>query len=205
MTAGTIIQIVIIVVILLAAAARIVDWRGLAVKWVGNNPVKAQIYIKAGHDIRSIPGVRTKMTSKAQTYRYTDVDKQVYTIVVAGDKADQPYPYEYIRGRRVIGISDGHVVASPLGFMTNAERVKYEMGLTEFSQLAEGINVVTAMRTVKKSKTPSWLTWLIIAVVVVGAYFLYSNYIAVDNVPAGPDQTEQAGQGEIPIDKLNGG
>lgn len=198
MEPSVIAMIITLVLVVVGAVWRLIDWRSMAVKWVGNDPRKGQIYIKAGHDVRTVEGVRTKMFAKTQTYRYIDTDKQAYTIVIPGDKSPQPYPYDYIRGRRIIGMQDGHVVASPLGFMTDDECQKYNEGLTDLSLLSEGVNTYNAMKSVKQSHTPSWITWVVIIAVVVGAYFVYRNYFADEPIPESPTQQ----QGEIPPDLL---
>lgn len=181
----------IIIFLLILAGIRLIDWRGWAVKWVGNNPAKGQIYIRAGRDRHTVEGKRGYVSALAQVYRYKD-GKEINVVIVPGPIPGPEYPYEFIRGRRIIEVEDGQLVATPLSTLSDAERKKYAESVTEISALTEGSSVVAALKTVKRQGQPKWLTWVIIGVVVVAAYLYYTNYmqgsepVVQPSIPAQP-------------------
>lgn len=207
-------MIAIIVILLLGAVARSINWRDLAVKWVGNNPARAQVYIKAGGDIYTVQGKRTHIEPKGQTYAFEDKDGKK-TVVLPGPGTKRTplveYPYLYIRGRRVVGIEDGQLVASPLGFMALEDKRKYAEGLTEVSAIIEGQTFVQAVRSIKRSKAGGISTWLLVGVVVLAAgFYWYMNYGPgaedVSPVPAVPEQQLPPDmQDSVPLSWDNGG
>lgn len=181
----------IIIALLILAITRSIDWKGWAVKWVGNNPIRAQVYIRAGRDRHTVEGKRGYISPLAQVYRYKD-GKEINVVIVPGPIPGPEYPYEFIRGRRVIEVEDGQLVATPLSSLTESERKKYAESVTDISALTEGSSVVAALKTVKRQGQPKWLTWVIIGVVVVAAYLYYTNYmqdsepVTQPSIPAQP-------------------
>lgn len=190
----------IIIVLLFLAIIRNIDWKGRALKWVGNNPAKGQIYIRAGRDRHTVEGVRKYISPLAQVYHYTE-GKEKTIVIVPGPTPGPEYPYEFIRGRRFIEVEDGQLVATPLSTLSAVERTKYAESVTDISALTEGNAVVNALKSVKRQGSPKWITWIVIAVIVVGVLMFYNNYIKVDDIPVTPG-TEQ--QGQIPPEVLQG-
>lgn len=193
-------SVVTITVLVIALVVSHVDWRKMATRWVGNNPSRAQIYIKAGDTVRTLEGERIYQGYEGQTYAYK-LDK-IYQVV--GLKRN--YPYNYIRGRRIIGLEDGVVVASPLGYMDNEELSKYHEGLTDLSALYQGKVMVEVMQSVKASKAISWIMVIIIgAVVIVGAYFFLqkSGIIPGPVAPVAEQQTTEIPGPVLPKDKVS--
>lgn len=192
----------IIIALLILAIARQIDWKKWAIKWVGNDPKKGQVYIRAGRDRHTVEGVRGYVSPLAQVYRYTD-GKEKNIVIVPGPVPGPEYPYEYIRGRRFIEVDDGQLVATALSSLSDAEKKKYAESVTDISALTEGSSVVAALKTVKRQGQPKWLTWVIVAVVVAAAYLYYSNYMQ-DSGP-GQEPNIPAQSGVIPPEKLQEG
>lgn len=194
-------MVLIIVGLLALAVVRSIDWKGKAIKWVGNNPDRGQVYVKAGHDLKTYPAKRTYISTKGQIYEY-ETEAGKLRVMVPGPgtkkKPQTEYPYEYIRGRRVIGIEDGLLVASPLGFMDPTDKKMYRESVTDVSAILEGAVFTNTVRSIKRTaqKAINWI--LIILAVGAAGYFIYTNYIAPDtaDVPAETPPVEQ----EIPDD-----
>ena len=163
------ISIIIIILLGIGAVIRNIDWRGNATRWVGNNPSRSQHYIEAGDTVHTIAGNRILMSAEGMVYTYDD-EKVKYVVDIP-----KTYPYKYIRGRRIIGQSDGELVANPLGFFRREQLAMIQEGLTETSALAEGSVVVAAIKSVKSNKAKNMLIYLLIAVIAVGGYIYYRN------------------------------
>lgn len=172
------ISIILIILLTIGAIIRQIDWRGHAVRWVGNNPARSQHYIEAGDTVHTVEGRRILMAGEGMTYTYDD-EKVKYIVDIP-----KTYPYKYIRGRRIIGQSDGELVANPLGYFRPEQLVKIEEGLTETSALAEGAVVVAAIKSVKSNKAKSMMIWFLIAVIAVGGFIWYRNNNKPIEVPS---------------------
>lgn len=172
------IMIIAVVLLFLAAIIRNIDWRAIAVKWVGNNPAKSQHYIEAGDTVHTVEGHRVMMAAEGQVYVYDDLDKETYIIDV-----ENKYPYKYIRGRRIIGQSDGVLVANPLGYFRPEQVANINEGLTEVSQLSHGDLLIRAIKSVKSNKTKNMIIWLLVAAVLAGGYMWYRNNNKPEVIP----------------------
>jgi hypothetical protein len=163
------ISIIIIVLLGIGAVIRNIDWRGHAVRWVGNNPSRSQHYIEAGDTVHTIEGHRILMSAEGMVYTYDD-EKVKYVVDIP-----KIYPYKYIRGRRIVGQSDGELVANPLGFYRREQLSMIQEGLTETSALAEGSVVIAAVKSVKSNKAKGMLIYLLIGIIAVGGYMYYRS------------------------------
>jgi hypothetical protein len=171
MSGSSIIMLVVSVLLLIGAVIRNIDWRSHAVKWVGNNPVKSQHYIAAGDTVHTVEGHRILMAGEGQTYVYEDTDGETYICDVTKE-----YPYKYIRGRRIIGQSDGELVSDPLGFFRHEQLEQINEGLTEISKLAEGSVLIAAIHSIKSNKTKTAImTWILVGVIAVGGFLYWRN------------------------------
>jgi hypothetical protein len=169
------IMLIIAIVLFIGAIIREIDWKKHAINWVGNNPARGQIYVKAGDTLRTFEGKRDKNNESFYTWAE---GKQIKSVSLPVD-----YPYEYIRGRRIIGVDDGQPVASPLGSMTADERRKCTLTDLELSVMVESKDVVLAMKTINQSRKMNWVMIVIIAGVVVFGLLYYQNNIAEKAVP----------------------
>jgi hypothetical protein len=182
------IMLAIAVLLLIGAIVRSIDWRAIALKWVGNNPQHAQIYIKAGGNVKTIQGERGHVSGVDQEYIYEGRDKdgkkqKAIVIIPVG------YPYEYIRGRRIIGIMDGLLVPSPLGFMDQESLAKYREAEADISAFTESKTLVQLVRSIKSSKPVNWMMILIIIGVAVVGYLWYQNNQEKQDNPVVPAVT----------------
>ena len=163
-------MLVTLIILFIVAIFRNIDWRARAVKWVGNNPANSQHYIEAGDTIHTVEGKRVLMAAEGQSYVYRDLDKEIYIIDIPPE-----YPYKYIRGRRIIGQSDGQLVSNPLGYFRPKQIALINEGLTEISELAHGDLLIRAIKSVASNKAKSMLMWLLITAAVAGAYMYYRS------------------------------
>lgn len=227
MGGSQIFSIAVMVILVIAIIVTNINWREKAVQWVGNNPVRGQIYMKAGDTVHTVEAVRTLISSDGQFYRYTDtgskepvyailpVDKYVYyengkpkSIDVIPENEDSidevrankgrgrvhaGYPYYYIRGRRIIGLEDGQLVASPLGFMPPELVSRYKESVTEISLLIESNVTTQALRSVKPAGKP--FNWIILGLIVAGVIgYMFYNWYQGNAMPAGQPAGQPADQ-----------
>ena len=182
------IMLAIAVLLLVGAIVRSIDWRALAIKWVGNNPQHAQIYLKAGSNVKTIQGERGHVSADVQEYKYNSRNengKKIKQIVIIPVN----YPYEYIRGRRIIGIMDGLLVSSPLGFMDQESLSKYRESEADISAFTESKTLVQLVRSIKSSKPVNWMMILVIIGVAVVGYLWYQNNQKKQDNSVGPVPT----------------
>ena len=159
-------SIVFAVVIILLMVAAFIDWRGLIEKWLGNNPSNGLVYVKAGNQIVAVKAKRDYVAAEGQLYLYRWLGKVCEVVV------PENYGYSYFRGRRVIGVEDGKLLASPLG---NASPDK--LGESDVSSLILGRTVVDLVRTITGKKSSPWL-WLLIGLGVgLIGFMLYQHFI----------------------------
>jgi hypothetical protein len=179
MNASLIFPVITLILLVVAIIWKSVDWKALAIKWVGNNPKRAQVYLKAGDTVRTVQGERFYIGADGDYYHYKP---EKITLVVITPRKPIEYPYEYIRGRRIIGIEDGQVVASPLGFMTQELKSKYNEGVSDLSSIEEGNTMVKAIHSIKSNRLTNWLIYAIIAVVIAGGIYFYMNNKRAGNI-----------------------
>lgn len=160
--------IITLILLVIAIVWKSVDWKALAIKWVGNNPDRAQVYIKAGDTVRTVPGKRFYISAEGDLYSYKP-DKITY--ILATPRRPVEYPYQYIRGRRIIGLEDGYVVASPLGFMPEELKTKYAEGVSDISAMEEGNISVKAIHSIKSKGLNNWVIYAIVALVIAGGIY----------------------------------
>ncbi len=178
-----------IAVLAIALVANRIDWKALAVKWVGYNPERGQLYIKAGSHLRTVEAQRFFEAKEGELYFYKANSKLYHIVALPTD-----YPHEEIRGRRVIGVEDGQIVAHPLGYMDEAQRAKYNEGLTELSALTLGHAVSKALDSVKPQKVFQWMT-IVLVVLGIAAAIYWFNFRPQEIAAPGaeqPNQTQQA-------------
>jgi hypothetical protein len=161
------IMLAILILIIIGIIIKQIPWKDIAIKWVGNNPNRAIVYVKAGDTIRKADGKQDKVSK--QTYHWK-MNKKKENIIL-GDN----YPYEYIAGHRVIGVEDGKAVASPLGFWPKQLQDKYLENSTDISMILEQQAVVKALHSIRQSRPLNWMTILIIGLVVVGGLWYYNT------------------------------
>lgn len=158
------------ILLLVLAIIRSIEWRKLALKWVGYNPDRAQVYVKSGSNIApAVLGVRDKENPNIYHYREFNATKGKTSITLPDD-----YPHENLYGRRLIGVADGKAVASPFGFMSAADLVKYRESKYEVSVLAQGQAVVKALKSIAEVKPFNW-NWIIIIAIGGAAIFWFMN------------------------------
>jgi hypothetical protein len=169
---STIFAIVTLVLLLFAVLWKWIDWERLAINWVGNNPARAQVYTKAGDTIKTCRGERFYIGTEGDMYIYKP-DKM--NLVAICPRGKNQYPYYYIRGRRIIGVEDGYVVAMPLGFMPEDMIGRYKEGVTDISSIEEGNVMVKAIHSIKSNKVGNWILIGIIVLAVIGGAYVYFN------------------------------
>jgi hypothetical protein len=167
-----VIEIITLVLLAFAILWKLIDWQALAIKWVGNDPDRAQIYIKAGDTVRTIRGERIYNGAEGDIYIYKP---EKFNQIIILPRARTPYPYYFIRGRRIIGIEDGHIIASPLGFMPENMRDIYKEGVSDVSAIQDGNTMVRAIHSLKSLKVGNMLLIGLAFVLVVGGIFYYLN------------------------------
>lgn len=165
-----IIMLVVAILLLILAIIRTIEWRRLALKWVGYNPDRAQVYVKSGNNISpAVLGVRDKDNPNIYHYREFNNPKDKSSVILPDD-----YPHENLYGRRLIGVIDGKAVASPFGFMKDEDLKKYRETKYEVSVLTLGQAVVKALKSIAEVKPFNW-NWLVIAGIAAAAVFWYVN------------------------------
>lgn len=165
-----VIMLVVAILLLVGAVIRSIEWRKIAVNWVSPDPKNATIFIKSGNIVKPVLAERDRDNLQIYNYKEGKVKK---SIVLPAN-----YPEEYLRssGRRIIGIQDGQAVASPLGFMSSDDLVKYRESPVEISVLVNSHAVIKALRSISETKPFNWMILLVIgAVIVIGLYF-FQNY-----------------------------
>lgn len=174
-----IIMLILAILLLVGAVIRSIDWRKYAVNWVSPDPRKATVFVKIGSIVMPIIGERDRDNVLMYNYK---IGKDKLTITLPAN-----YPEEFLRsnGRRIIGVEDGKAVASPLGFMSEADLKKYRESSTEISVLAHSQAVVKALRSISDTKPVNWLMIIIIGIVAVAGLYWYSN----KNKPVEPINT----------------
>jgi hypothetical protein len=164
-----IIMLVVAILLLIGAVLRSVEWRKIAVNWVAADPKHATVFVKTGSVVKPLFGERDR--DNELMYSYKDgKDKKTITL-------PPNYPEEFLRnnGRRIIGVEDGKSIASPLGFMSEADLKKYRESSVEISILAQSQAVVKALRSISETKPFNWGMLIIIGIVVVAGMYWYSN------------------------------
>lgn len=180
------ISIVVLVLLFIGVIVRSIDWRKLAIKWVGNNPQHAQIYIKAGHDVHTVTGERGDTVNGQQQYIYEDNKKRKIVLL------PKKYPYDFIRGRRIIGLDDEKLVANPLGFFTGEELEEVKEGVGDMSEWTMGVAFLNALKSIKRAQSIDWLKYVIIVGGIIAAYFVYQNFFAPDEIEGVPDSQQNS-------------
>lgn len=202
MQVSIIFPIVNLVFLFLAIVWKLVDWRELAIKWVGNNPEHAQVYVNLGGTVRTYQGERIFIGADADIYAFKSDARDWYQVVFLPrsgldekkNRINIEYPYDYIVGRRIIGLKDGQLVASPLGFMEKMDIVKYHEGVSEISAAVRGNEMVKAMKSVKTTRAKNWMKYLLIAIIAVGLFFVYQHFKAGQIPAAAPGNTANVTQ-----------
>jgi len=164
-----IIMLIVAIVLLIGAVIRQIDWRKYAVNWVAPDSKKATIFLKMGSIVKPLLAERDK--DNFLMYNYKDGKEKLFIVLTAN------YPEEYLRsnGRRIIGVEDGKAIASPLGFMSEADLKKYRESSIEISVLAQSQAVVKALRSINDSKPINWMMLIIIGIVAIAGIYWYSN------------------------------
>ncbi len=204
MTGSMIGLIVTIIILFIIIVIRQIDWRQKAVEWVGNNPARAQVYVHAGHTSQTVQGTRVfQGTTKCMVheveewhevsvYRYQLVKD--YHLLIFVD--DTTYDYDYIRGRRILGVNDGVLVPNPLGNSDETMRGKYREGILDLSMLHDSQVEVQALKSLKSNRLTNWMIYgLVLLVVAGGIYYYISNNSKQAAQPAAqPPAVEQPAQ-----------
>lgn len=225
------IYIITVVLLVIAIIIKLIPWRDWAVAWVGDNPAKAQIYIKAGSLVYTIEGKRVLMHPAAQAYQYESDDGKMLVWVpgpgmperaaldhngkeIIDPESKKPvmldpieqveYPYVYIRGRRMVFIEDGQLVASAPWYMSESDKRKYSESVTEVSEAYNSGVYVSAIRSVKRPGAFNW-KWIVVVLIIAAAAWYFYNQ---NNQPVGqpvnpnniPQQQQQVPPTAIPPD-----
>ena len=188
MTVITIIMLVSVVLLLVGAIVRSVDWKGIAIRWVGYNPSRAQVYIKAGNHVRTVEGKRDKDNDLIYHYK---IDKKEKTLIVTAN-----YPHEDIRGRRIIGICDGVVVPSPLGFMSAEEIKHFKETEQEVSAVLHSALITKMLKSLSSGKALNWLMVVIVLGGLAVGYMLFKDKINPPAVSGNYTEQVQPGTGQ---------
>lgn len=219
------IYIITVVILVIAIIIKLIPWRDWAVSWVGDNPARAQIYIKAGSLVYTIEGKRVLMHPAAQAYQYESDDGKLLVWVpgpgmperaaldhngkeIIDSDTKQPvklpeinqveYPYVYIRGRRMIFIEDGQLVASAPWYMSEADKRKYSESVTEVSEAFNSGVYVSAIRSVKRPGAFSWKWIVVVLIIAAAAYYFYTQNSQPAGSPVNPGTIPQQTQPQIP-------
>lgn len=194
MTTTAVLMMVLAWILVIFGILRQFDWRQMAIKWVGNDPRKCVIYESVGDTVLPpVIGKRHKSNRLCYEYKRHGDDCMVFL--------NKDYPYKYISGRRVIGVQDGRVVASPLGFMTDAELSKYKETQVDIQIQMEANAVLKALSSIKLKATLNILTFIIIAAIALGGYIMYKNGVlgGQRNTSTTPASSPPAATTTIPI------
>lgn len=139
---------------------RQVDWKKRAIKWVGNDPKRAVLYIQTGVEIQKVYGRRTYVADDGSTYAYRHLDINREVVLPMN------FPVRWIDGKLMIGLKDGMLIASPMGF--HGELVKDdgkvianypEMPITSFYKSRLAVQMFQSL------SGPSMSMWMMLAVV----------------------------------------
>lgn len=176
------ISLITVIVLLIFAILRTIDWRSLASRWVGYNPERAKVCVREGMRVRVGIGKRVWSGVEGQMYVYKHKGDKYSTVCIV----PLNYPHVENEGYRLIGVTDGRVVADPLGLFDELEQAKYHESVTDISAIDEGNTMVKAIRSVKTNKLQNIMTYILIAAVVAGAmwYFFGRNKDSTSSVSA---------------------
>ena len=178
-------MIISIVVLFVLVIIRQIPWRDWAIKWVGNNPEHAQIYVHAGNTSRTVEGERiyigtTKVDyPEGQLAEYHICSVYLYKIAAKYSQVifvdDDCYEFDYIRGRRILGVTDGMLVPNPLGNQDATMTNKYREGLLDLSHLWESGVMVAALKSVKSTKVVSYMIYIVIGLIALAGLYYYMS------------------------------
>jgi len=155
--------------------AVVVDWRKMLREHYANNPEKAVIYIKCGSDVVKMKGKRIYPSDDGDLYVYRRAGKRAVVAVPF------EYPYEFIEGRRMIGVLDGEATASPF----NIGDVRGE-GVCDVSGLVLGNTLVKLIEALTGKGQPPWL-WIVVVVgVALVGYVVYQFFMGGAVAPVVP-------------------
>lgn len=159
-----------------------IDWHSLFIKIWGNNPTKARVYVKCGGEKIPCPGKLQYTSNKGEFYEYR-FNKIWLTVALKRD-----YPMIFIRGKREIHVKLGHLWADETTWPDNDEN---QSSARVLDAMIRGQVAVELVKSISGSGMPKLLTWIIIAALLAGAYFFYTNVLAPKPVETPPGQQQQ--------------
>lgn len=175
-------QMVAFAVFVVALGAVLLPWRRLALRWVGNSTDRARLYVDTGIEIVPVKAYKIATHNDGETYRYKWAGMQKEVIV------PNEYPDKYLGGWRMVGLFEGEPVASPWVLNPRAPTVSEET-LSVITQGRVAVDLAKAITGVPMKISGRWL---LIAGIVLLAFFLYTQFGESLGLPAvgGGEATE---------------
>lgn len=195
------------------AILALIDWRSIAEKWIADKPEKGRVYIYSGEHVDARPGKMIYVSSLGSLYEYKWA-KLKLIVAVPGD-----YPFNFLRGRRMIKVIAGHAVSSQEFYeillkskpknLADAEKEVFEkagaeridladngntQGAYDLNALVKGHMGVEIVNSLFGKKVSMWMILIIFVGLALVGYFVYTNFLA-EPVPETP--TEQPAPGNI--------
>lgn len=160
---------VVLVVLLVAILVwNVVPWRELAVRWVGNDPHKARVFVRTGSGIKAVDGWYRYASGEGQVFKYRWQNRDIAVVVPA------EYAVEYYEGRRFVWADEGEAIARPLP----GELVTDGMPAEESSLLLLGSSVVKLVQAISAPSMftlPDWWKWGALGLLAMAVYGLYQT------------------------------
>ena len=156
---------------------KMIPWRAVFEKHFGNNPQKARIFILIGEQEQPVNGNFVHADEDGYFYYYK-WNKVFYQVFVPAK-----YPWRFLHGRRRINVVAGQAEASPLGdekYSGSGEALNTMIG----SKIA-----IQLVRSVSGSKAVPWVIIIIVAVALIGGYFVMKNFMGKGEATPTPTPT----------------
>jgi len=149
-----------------------------------DNPEKAWIFIDIAGRYKHVKGVLSDKKDTGEVWKYNIAGHKQIVVIPNDIKF---YPIKYWKRRRVIGVQNGNVVASPLGDKKPEKETGNISLIRDLTLSHIGSDMVKAMSSGKIN----WLVFIIIIAIVVviavgGGIFLYSKQSQKNIIPATP-------------------
>lgn len=204
------------IIFIVGSVASLIPWKGIARRWVADNPAKARVYIEAGEHVDAVAGKLIYPSAIGSLYGY----KWGKIHLVVGVPAD--YPYKFLNGRRIIKVVAGHAVSHREAYEmlrkakdTREAEVKIQEiagaapldniptghieGALDLNAVVRGHMGVEIVNSLYGKRAFGLAAILIIVGVLAVGWFVYNNFIKEETPPPEiPKQEQQLPEKPIP-------
>lgn len=174
-----------------------IPWRSLFFKMWGDKPDRAKIYVEYGEHVEVCKGYLLTESPKGLIYSYKVYGRN-YSVLVPRN-----YPYRFIFGSREIRVLFGDTVALPL-VMANGQPAKLpDVSPRLLDSVLKSHIGRDLVNTVFGKAVSLFMIFVILAILTVGGYYVYRNYLnpagSNTGIPAQTITPDQAKDLPIPL------